>query len=222
MTPLVRVRACKCSALRMRMAGASAASEGGGSEDGGRESGGSEGGGRESGGGEGGGGGARVLASRRPLADEPDEDGERCSEYGHDPHAERVAHLLLRSRLLLDSLQVVDQVVELVEAGTDGGRTRHDQVARASPATEASLTLRHRLIPVRHGLRPRVEESVRSRTGSGSRRSVRPGEEKYGQGGLRSMRMDTPMQVHLGESMSMDMRSQVATREKYCVRTSHG
>ena len=169
MTPLVKVRACKCSALRMRMASASAAGEGGGSEGGGRESGGSEGG-----------GGARVLASRRPHADEPDEDGERCGEYGHDPHAERVAHLLLRSRLLLDSLQVVDQVVELVEAGTDGGRTRHDQVARASPATEASLTLRHRLIPVRHGLRPPVEESVRSRTGSGSRRPVRPGEEKYG------------------------------------------
>ena len=70
MTLLVRVRTCKCSALRMRTASASAASEGGGSE----------GGGRESGGGEGGGGGARVLASRRPLADEPDEDGERCSE----------------------------------------------------------------------------------------------------------------------------------------------
>ena len=158
MTPLVRVRACKCSALRMRVASASAASEGGGSEGGGRESGGSEGG-----------GGARVLASRRPHADEPDEDGERCGEYGHDPHAERVAHLLLRSLLFLDSLQVVDQVVELVEAGTDGGRTRHDQVARASPATEASLTLRQRLIPVRHGSdRGRGERAIQDGIGIAS------------------------------------------------------
>jgi len=73
--------------------------------------------------------GARVFAGRRPHADEPDEDGERCGEHGRDPRAERAAHLLLRSLLCLVSVELAEQVVQLVEAGADGGRTRHDEVA---------------------------------------------------------------------------------------------
>ena len=76
-----------------------------------------------------GGCGARVLAGRRPHADEPDEDSERCGEHGRDPRAERAAHLLLRSLLCLVSVELAEQVVQLVEAGADGGRTRHDEVA---------------------------------------------------------------------------------------------
>ena len=82
---------------------------------------------------------ARVFAGRRPHADEPDEDGERRGEHGRDPRAERAAHLLLRSLLRLVSIELAEQVVELVEAGADGGRTRHDKVARASPATDVDI-----------------------------------------------------------------------------------
>ena len=99
-----------------------------------------------------GGGGARVLAGRRPHADDTDEDGERRSKNGHDPRAERAAHLLLlRSLLRLVSVELAEQVVELVETGADGGRTRHDEVARTSPPTGARLALAKRIIPVRHG-----------------------------------------------------------------------